>query len=155
MEFSIIIPYWNKLYEIQLILKALTLQDFPKDQFEIVIINDGCDDEIENVVNKFQSGLIIHYYYKKHTGNRSRNRNLGAERSKGKRLIFLDNDMIPSKNMLFEFNLALKYLQVGGILVSDDVTWNNAYRNFCKKIGKRQIVTENSMGFVRKTEKFY
>jgi hypothetical protein len=33
--------------------------------------------------------------------------------------------------MTFEFEIALKYLKPGGLLLSDDVTWNNAFTNFC------------------------
>ncbi len=34
------------------------------------------------------------------------------------------------KNMMFEYNWALKHTAVGGIILSDDINWNTAFRDF-------------------------
>lgn len=37
-------------------------------------------------------------------------------------------------NMMFEFEAAIKYIKQNGILISDDVTENGAFEEFCKRL---------------------
>ena len=106
IRISIVIPVWSRPYEINLLLKALTLQKFDKSKFEVIIIDDGSPEPLYNIVNKYKSVLNIRYFRKKHTGNRAENRNWGAKKSKGERIVFLDSDMIPEENFLAEFDKA-------------------------------------------------
>ncbi|MBN2436541.1 MAG: glycosyltransferase [Spirochaetes bacterium] len=104
--FSIIITYYNKEYEIALLLKALSLLDFESSLFEIIIIDDGSDKRIDEIIKQYSSSLAITYHYHANSKLRSRNRNIGASKAVGERLVFLDSDVIPEKNLLKEFNVA-------------------------------------------------
>ena len=79
IQFSIVIPYWNKYYEIALVLKALSLQDYDLKQFEIIIIDDGSDQRIDPIIDRYKDRLNIVYQYNPRSGNRGRNRNLGVK----------------------------------------------------------------------------
>ena len=103
-DFSIIILVWNKDYEINLLLKALTMQDYKKDKFEIILIDDGSTNSLEEIIKKYQEEVNIKYIRREHSGNRAANRNLGVEKSQGDRIIFIDGDMIPEKNIITEFD---------------------------------------------------
>lgn len=103
-DFSVIIPYYNKPYEINLILKSLSLQDYDLDRFEVVIIDDGSEKKLFNTVKKYKNSLNINYQNIVHIGNRSYIRNAGAKHSRGERLIFIDCDMVPAKNFISSFN---------------------------------------------------
>ena len=103
-DFSIIILVWNKEYEINLSLKAFTLQDYEKNKFEIIIIDDGSTNSLDKIIDKYKNEINIQYIRKKHTGNRAANRNFGVKKSRGERIIFIDGDMIPEKNIITEFD---------------------------------------------------
>jgi predicted O-methyltransferase YrrM len=49
--------------------------------------------------------------------------------------LFLHDSSHEYKNMLQEFDWAFSHLKPGGILVSDDVDWNRAFRDFAKVRG--------------------
>lgn len=65
-KYSIIIPVYNHLEEIQEMLESLIIQDL-KD-LEILIVEDGSTDKCENIVQKFTKKLNIKYYFKENTG---------------------------------------------------------------------------------------
>lgn len=43
------------------------------------------------------------------------------------------------KNMMFEFNVAIKYLDKDGIVISDDITDNNSFNDFCNSVKQRPL----------------
>jgi glycosyltransferase involved in cell wall biosynthesis len=105
-KISVVIPLWNKKYEIPLVLTALDKQDIPHDLFEIVIVDDGSEDRIDDIIDRFRKTLNINYSYIPRSGNRAYNRNYGVSISKGERILLLDSDMIASQNTLREFLLS-------------------------------------------------
>ena len=76
-------------------LEALALQTFPLEQFEVVIIDDGSENNSKVIVDKYSDILTIRYQRNEHTGNRSKNRNTGIVKSNSPILLFLDGDIIP------------------------------------------------------------
>lgn len=108
-DFSIIIPYYNKRYELDLMLMALACQEYSIERFEIIIVDDGSEQNIEDIIVYYQSNysLAINYIRRPHTGNRGQLRNIGAGQSKAARLIFLDSDMVAESSMLKAFAAAL------------------------------------------------
>lgn len=63
MFFSIIIPVYNRPDEIKELLESLIESDY-KNDYEIVIIEDGSLITCKNVVELFSSKLKISYYFK-------------------------------------------------------------------------------------------
>ncbi len=105
IETSILMTYFNKQNEIKLILEAFLLQTVEKEFFEIIIVDDGSEISIQNDVNVYkEKGLNITLIEKNHSGNRALNRKFAVEASKGKNLIFLDADMIPSRTFVEKHN---------------------------------------------------
>ncbi|WP_418646518.1 glycosyltransferase [Tenacibaculum insulae] len=96
LNFSIIIPVYNRPQEIDELLESLTKQDF-SDDFEVVIIEDGSGNSSEEIVKKYNSELGISYFFKENSGAGA-SRNYGMQRAKGNYFIILDSDVIvPSK----------------------------------------------------------
>ena len=54
LNFSIIVPVYNRPNEIDALLESLTKQHF-SDDFEVLIIEDGSEIAAENIVKKYQS----------------------------------------------------------------------------------------------------
>ncbi len=109
MDYSIIIIYYNQYDIIELLLAALTAQNYEKDKFEVIVVDDGSEKSIKESVNKFKDKIILHYYPRQHSGNRSSNRNYGAKYAKGKNLIFLDADILPPKDMITLFKNEMRH----------------------------------------------
>jgi len=54
--------------------------------------------------------------------------------------IFLHDSLHTYKNMSYEFGKAWPHIKKGGFLLSDDITSNNAFNDFCKSIKKEPTI---------------
>ena len=97
MQFSIIIPVYNRPQEIDELLESLCHQTF-KD-FEVVVVEDGSREKCDLVCDKYRDRLLVSYHFKPNSGP-GPSRNYGAERSQGEYLIILDSDVIVPENYL-------------------------------------------------------
>ena len=97
MQFSIIIPVYNRPQEVDELLESLCSQTI-KD-FEVVVVEDGSTEKCDTVCQKYADRLLVNYYYKTNSGP-GPSRNYGAERSQGEYLIILDSDVIVPDNYL-------------------------------------------------------
>ncbi len=52
--------------------------------------------------------------------------------------------------MTWEYNQAWAYLRKGGLLLSDDVTWNSSFSDFSKKVKSKKMVTFYNVGAIKK-----
>ena len=52
--------------------------------------------------------------------------------------------------MMFEYEETFAALRSKGILVSDDIVWNNSFDDFCKKTNKKPIYIGPNVGFIFK-----
>jgi predicted O-methyltransferase YrrM len=57
--------------------------------------------------------------------------------------LFYDSDHTHG-HMLWEFSSAWPYLAPGGVLVSDDISWNLAFWDFSRRVGRRPVIHRNS-----------
>ena len=97
MQFSIIIPVYNRPQEVDELLESLCSQTL-KD-FEVVVVEDGSTEKCDMVCEKYANKLNLNYYFKPNSGP-GPSRNYGAERSQGEYLIILDSDVIVPENYL-------------------------------------------------------
>ena len=97
MQFSIIIPVYNRPQEVDELLDSLCAQTL-KD-FEVVVVEDGSSEKCDTVCEKYADKLELHYHFKPNSGP-GPSRNYGAERSQGEYLIILDSDVIVPENYL-------------------------------------------------------
>ena len=100
MYFSIIIPVYNRPDEVNELLESLQKSTY-KEEFEIVIVEDGSTVSSEEVVAKFSNKLNINYYFKENSGPGD-SRNYGMLKAKGDYFIIFDSDCIIPENYLQE-----------------------------------------------------
>lgn len=105
-KISVIIPVYNVERFIDRCIKSVvnqTLQDI-----EIIIVNDGSQDNSELFIKKYLNSEKIKYF-KKGNGGLSSARNFGINRANGEYIAFLDSDDYIDFNMYEEmYNLAKK-----------------------------------------------
>jgi len=83
-------------------MNSLAEQDFDKDRFEIIVVNNNSTDNTEQVCKEFIANnpeCLIYYYNETQQGS-SPARNKGAQYAKGKILIFMDDDAVAEKKFL-------------------------------------------------------
>ena len=91
MNYSIIVPVYNRPDEVDELLQSLTTQT--EKDFEVVVVEDGSTLKCEDVCKRFAGILDLHYYDKPNSGP-GQSRNYGAERARGDYLIILDSDVV-------------------------------------------------------------
>lgn len=92
--FSFIIPVYNRPDEVRELLNSFTNQDF-KEDYEIVLVEDGSSVPAEDVVREFP-GLPVSYFFKQNSGP-GPSRNYGMQHARGNYFIILDSDcLLPS-----------------------------------------------------------
>ena len=114
---SIIIPVYNDSSGLKDTLDCLVTQVFPKDQYEIIVVDNGSTDNTSEIGNKYAGqfdGTIRFILENKVQGSYAA-RNKGIEAARGELLIFLDanitldSDYIEKVNNRFS-NLNVDYL---------------------------------------------
>jgi len=91
MDFSIIVPLYNRPDEIDELLDSLTKQT--NKNFEVIVVEDGSTLKSDSITDNYKSKLHIQYYDKENEGP-GLTRNYGSQYAKGKYLIFFDSDCI-------------------------------------------------------------
>ena len=96
---SVIIPTYERANQLSLCLGALAAQDYPRDRFEVVVVDDGSAVPSESSLETFRPQLNVRLLWQRHSGPAAA-RNYGAARAKGAYLAFTDDDCAPAPNWL-------------------------------------------------------
>ena len=105
LQFSIIIPVYNRPNEIDELLHSLTIQSFQKD-FEVVLIEDGSEDTCESIIEKYETQHNLKYFFKENSGAGA-SRNYGMQQATGNYYIILDSDVLLPEHYLEEVENSL------------------------------------------------
>ncbi|HEY5916400.1 MAG TPA: glycosyltransferase [Chryseolinea sp.] len=100
---SVIVPTYNRAHLIGETIHSVLDQTYTN--WELIIIDDGSEDDTKNVVGKF-SDPRIHYFAIDHCGIFGKVRNAGMQRANGDLIAFLDSDDLWKPNKL-SFQLSL------------------------------------------------
>jgi glycosyltransferase involved in cell wall biosynthesis len=95
IKFSIIIPSFRSEKTIEKCLQSLSNQNYSKQRYEIIVVDNFSKDNTEKIAKKFKKIRFI-----KKVSNPAEARNYGAKVSKGVILIFTDADCVVPKNLL-------------------------------------------------------
>ena len=99
IQLSIIIAVYQRKDELSELLKSLTSQTCKN--FEVIVVDDGSPDSLEETVNQFSKELNLLYYYKTNSGP-GLSRNFGMSKANGNYFIFLDSDTLIPSNYICE-----------------------------------------------------
>ena len=98
LEFSFIIPVYNRPQEIEELLHSFTLLK-TNVNYQVVIVEDGSTIPSKEVINIYKDQLDIAYYFKPNSGPGD-SRNFGMKKATGNYFIILDSDCILPANYL-------------------------------------------------------
>lgn len=93
LKMSVVIPAFERLEQLEVLLESLTQQTYPSELTEILVVDDGSEPPLAPIL---PDGLHVRILRQERDGfGLARARNLGAYSSTGDVVVFLDADMIP------------------------------------------------------------
>lgn len=98
INYSIIIPVFNRPDEVNELLASLAKAP-RRDDYEILIVEDGSQLPCDDIVQRYADTLPVRYYFKPNSGP-GQSRNFGAAHAEGRWLIILDSDILVPENYL-------------------------------------------------------
>ncbi len=87
---SIIIPVYNQANKLEKCLQTIKSQVYKN--YEIIIVDDGSSDNLDDVVHKNKSNFESFFYFKQENKGAPSARNLGKSKARGEYLFFCDAD---------------------------------------------------------------
>lgn len=97
IKYSIIVPAYNAGNTIKGCLSAVVNQSISRDDYEVIVVDDGSTDGTAGMVKKFP----VKYMWQPNRGSASA-RNHGAREATGKIILFTDSDCIPAYKWMEE-----------------------------------------------------
>ncbi|BCM90687.1 putative mycofactocin biosynthesis glycosyltransferase MftF [Abditibacteriota bacterium] len=157
---SIVIPTYNRPKQLKACLHSLARLDYPRDRFEVIVVDDGSPHPLGEVVALFEKQLDLHLKRQTNSGPGPA-RNTGVAHARGEFVFFTDDDCAPARNCLQKLARQFAktpFLLVGGHTVN--ALPHNAYAtasqlivdyiyNYYTRKGEGLFFTSNNMAFPR------
>jgi glycosyltransferase involved in cell wall biosynthesis len=93
---SVVLPVFNDKQRLEKCLHALEHQTFPKDRYEVIVVDNASTVDLKSLVTRFQQA---HYCYEGEPGSYAA-RNKGLSVATGDIIAFTDSDCIPASNWI-------------------------------------------------------
>ncbi len=93
---SVVIPVFNDFKRLELCLEALEKQTYPKNLYEVIVVDNGSKENIADLLDRF--GQVSFAYEDKPGSYAARNK--GISLAQGEAIAFTDSDCIPTTNWL-------------------------------------------------------
>jgi cellulose synthase/poly-beta-1,6-N-acetylglucosamine synthase-like glycosyltransferase len=99
------LPLFNEMYVVERLVKAITEIDYPRDRFEIQVLDDSTDETVNiaraTVENYARAGFDIHYLHRDdRTGFKAGALEEGMKSAKGELIAIFDADFVPKPDFL-------------------------------------------------------
>jgi GT2 family glycosyltransferase len=120
VELSVIVPTYNRPAALRECLFALASQEYPRERFEVLVVDDGGELSAAAVVDEMRSRLSVELVTQRHAGP-ARARNLAAGMARGRFFAFTDDDCRPRPTWLARIVATLERAPdsiVGGRIVN-------------------------------------
>ena len=136
MKVSVIIPTYNRKKLLKIVLKFLFNQTYPKDRYEIIVVDNASTDKTKEMIASLSSPCKLRCLYEPRKGPHIA-RNLGIRNAKGEVILFVDSDIFAPPHLIQEhINYHKRF---GEVIVSGPaVRTSNLNENF-EDIEKRKF----------------
>ena len=103
MRATIQLCTYNRSTLLERVLDACFEQTVPRDDYEIVLVNDGSTDGTPAVIERAQARASCAFVVvNEQNSGLAKGRNAGISRASGERIIFIDDDVLPLPNFVEE-----------------------------------------------------
>jgi glycosyltransferase involved in cell wall biosynthesis len=143
MKISVVIPVYNEEELIKNCLKSLISQDYPKKDYEIIVVNDGSTDKTkENIekITKTNKKTKIRVINQKNKG-RAITREIGAKIARYNNLFFMDARCRADKHILKNFEKINYQPIIGNVIFS-----NESFFDRFNKLIRKPIYNQGGYG---------
>ena len=108
-RFSIVIPTYRRPHQLRECLRSVAALDYPRERFEVIVVDDGGDVSLGPVLAPFEAELDVVFIRQVNSGP-AHARNAAADRARGDLLAFTDDDCRVERGWL---------RQLAGVLAAD------------------------------------
>ncbi len=136
IEVSIIIPTYNHKEILRETLEFLFNQSYPKENYEIVIVDDGSTDGTEKMINSLSPPCRLVYLHQDRKGPAIA-RNLGIKNARGKIIVFIDSDIFSSPDFINEH--VKFHRRFGNVVVSGPTVRTDKLKDVFSDIKRRKF----------------
>lgn len=140
---SIIIPSHNRFPLNSLTLHSLSLQTFPAEHMEVIVIDDASTDSTPDMLEHFHSPFMLKRIRTESNLGRSIVRNIGIRMSVGRRILFMDAEML-GHPQLVETHYG-HHLEDEGRIVSASMRLKRLYTVLFSNYSKEQVLHLRSL----------
>lgn len=102
IRYSIVIPTYNNSEILNICLEYITKLNPPKLGYEVLVIDNGSTDKTKEIIKSYENKISSLKYIFDETPGLLTGRHVGALKSKGEILCYLDDDSFVDKNWLVE-----------------------------------------------------
>jgi GT2 family glycosyltransferase len=101
LRVAVCMPVYNRVDLLARTVAALVPQTYPNDLIEVVIGDDGSDEDVEAAVAPFRERLRVRALRREHDGyGAGQARNLAARNTDAEVLVFVDADCLPDRDLV-------------------------------------------------------
>lgn len=99
---SVVIPTHNRCASLQMVLESLMRQTTPQEQFEVMVICDGCTDETVAMCQAIEVGCALRIIEQTPNQGPAAARNRGVKEAATPLILFIDDDVVPEPTLIAE-----------------------------------------------------
>lgn len=106
IRFTVVIPTHGRPERLRACLDGLAALDFSRDEFEVIVVDDGSPLPLDHIVEAFDDHLNITLLRQEKSGP-AMARNQGAIHAQGQWIAFVDDDCVPHRDWLARIEAAV------------------------------------------------
>lgn len=123
MKLSVVIPTYNQTKVLPKSIAAVFNQTLPREQYEVLVINDGSTDDTHKIVKSLQEKYDFRYFSQENKGAGAA-RNKGIKEAKNEIIVLIQDDIIATPNFLEEHLLFHQKYPEENVAVVGFTTWH-------------------------------
>jgi len=98
---SVVVPTFNRAESLRCTLQALERQTCPKDQFEVIVVDDGSSDHTVSMLAEQVGSLKLTLkVFRQENAGPGKARNRGAQEASGEIVLYIDDDIEPVESLI-------------------------------------------------------
>ena len=99
LQFSVILPTYNRKQQLAKVIAGLELQTFDHAQFEVIVVSDGSQDGTDDYLRTLNPSFKLRSVFQPNQGVAA-TRNNGVSHASGRLILFIDDDVVPHPELL-------------------------------------------------------